>query len=209
MVTGSAPCTFTSPVSSSYCQTNGPNGGPSYTTTRGRTTGSNPYDYQGPNNTFSNISTSGRTAVPGRSTSRPPSCHRERPSCRSRRLPRTPPRTATLQPGLNGRRPGVGFPADRGHGLERAGHHVHRSGVDFASQRVHGPHQLGRRHLERRNAHGGIGLVRREREPHLRRRGDRQPDRDGHRPPLAAVHRQQRRLRHLGSPGPSSSPTRH
>jgi hypothetical protein len=54
--------TFTSPVSSSYCQTNGPGGGPSYTTTRGRTTGTNPYDYQGPNNTFTNLTTSGRSA---------------------------------------------------------------------------------------------------------------------------------------------------
>ena len=53
--------TFTSPVSSSYCQKNGPNGGPSYTTVRGRTTGIKPYDYQGPNNTFSNISAVGRT----------------------------------------------------------------------------------------------------------------------------------------------------
>ena len=57
--------TFTSPVSSSYCQTNGPNGGPSFTTTRGRTTGINPYDYQGPDNTFKNITTSGRTAGSG------------------------------------------------------------------------------------------------------------------------------------------------
>ena len=54
--------TFTSPIASSYCQKNGPNGGPSYTTSRGKTTGSNPYDYQGPNNTFSDISTSGRPA---------------------------------------------------------------------------------------------------------------------------------------------------
>lgn len=53
--------TFTSPVSSSYCQTNGPNGGPSYTTTRGRTTGTNPYDYEGPDNTFTNVTASGRT----------------------------------------------------------------------------------------------------------------------------------------------------
>ncbi len=59
---GMCTLTFTSPVSSSYCQKNGPNGGPSYTTTRGKTTGINPYDYQGPNNTFSNVSTSGRTA---------------------------------------------------------------------------------------------------------------------------------------------------
>jgi hypothetical protein len=57
--------TFTSPVSSSYCKNNGPNGGPSYTTARGKTTGSDPYDYQGPDNTFSNISTSGRTAGSG------------------------------------------------------------------------------------------------------------------------------------------------
>jgi hypothetical protein len=64
---GDGICTysFTSPVSSSYCQTNGPNGGPSYTTSRGRTTGSNPYDYEGPDNTFTNISTSGRTAGSG------------------------------------------------------------------------------------------------------------------------------------------------
>ncbi len=54
--------TFTSPVSSTYCQTNGPGGGPSYTTTRGRTTGTNPYDYQGPNNTFTNLTTGGRSA---------------------------------------------------------------------------------------------------------------------------------------------------
>ncbi len=54
--------TFTSPVSSSYCEKNGPSGGPSYTTTRGRTTGINPYDYEVPDNTFTNVSTSGRTA---------------------------------------------------------------------------------------------------------------------------------------------------
>ena len=54
--------TFTSPVSSSYSAKNGPNGGPSYTTTRGKTTGTNPYDYEGPDNTFTNVSTSGKTA---------------------------------------------------------------------------------------------------------------------------------------------------
>lgn len=57
--------TFTSPVSSNYCETNGPNDGPSYTTTRGKTTGINPYDYEGPDNTFTNITTTRGTAGAG------------------------------------------------------------------------------------------------------------------------------------------------
>ncbi len=64
---GDGICTlsFTSPVSSSYCQKNGPSGGPSYTTTRGKTTGIDPYDYEGPHNTFTNVTTSGRTKGSG------------------------------------------------------------------------------------------------------------------------------------------------
>ena len=85
---------FTSPVSSSYCQTNGPNGGPSYTTTRGKTTGSNPYDYEGPDNTFSNISTSGRSAGDSGTIkfTTALSATGNRPSCRSKWRPRSPPR---------------------------------------------------------------------------------------------------------------------
>ena len=92
--------TFTSPVSSSYCQTNGPNGGPSFTTSRGKTTGVNPYDYQGPNNTFTNISTSGRTIGSGTikfTTALPP----QGTTFLSLEAPPTKTTaTATLQPGL-------------------------------------------------------------------------------------------------------------
>ncbi len=57
--------TFTSPVSSNYCETNGPSGGASYTTTRNKTTGINPYDYEGPDNTFTNITTTNKIAGAG------------------------------------------------------------------------------------------------------------------------------------------------
>ena len=208
---GDGLCTqsFTSPVSSSYCQTNGPNGGPSFTTAvRGRTTGDQPLRLPGSEQHLHE-----HHDERADSELRDDQVH-DGPSATGNHLPVTrgasheDHRDSDAPNGPEGRRAGVGLPAARGHALERPGHHVHRPGIDFAGQRVHGPDQLGRRQLERRDRVGVIGLLRREREPHLRRRGDRQSDRDGHRSPLAGVHRQQRRLRHLGLPGPSLSPTR-
>jgi hypothetical protein len=58
--------TFTSPVSSNYCETNGPNGGPSFTTTRGgKVVGIDPYNAEGPDNTFTNIVTTKGCACKG------------------------------------------------------------------------------------------------------------------------------------------------
>ena len=92
--------TFTSPVSSSYCQKNGPNGGPSYTTSRGRTTGINPYDYQGPDNTFSKISTSGRTAGAGTINFTTALLPQGTTFLSLEAAPTRSTATATLQPGL-------------------------------------------------------------------------------------------------------------
>ncbi|HSZ36331.1 MAG TPA: hypothetical protein VK773_04495 [Acidimicrobiales bacterium] len=92
--------TFTSPISSNYCQTNGPGGGASYTTSRGRTTGINPYDYQGPDNTFTNITTSHRTAGTGTIAFTTPLLPQGTTFLSLEAAPTRTTATATLQTGL-------------------------------------------------------------------------------------------------------------
>ena len=92
--------TFTSPVSSSYCQTNRPGGGPSYTTTRGKTVGIDPYDYQGPNNTFTNLTTSGRTTNSGTISFTTPLLPQGTTFLSLENSPARDTATASLQPGM-------------------------------------------------------------------------------------------------------------
>jgi hypothetical protein len=93
--------TFTSPVTSSYCNSNGPNGGASYTTSRGRTTGINPYDYAGPDNTFTNITTTNRTAGAGTIKFTTPLLPQGTTFLSLETPPTRTTATATLQTGLN------------------------------------------------------------------------------------------------------------